>query len=50
LCFFFFFFFSGCLGARALPPHEANLFDMQQKYAAVMPLAAAIVAIEQSAR
>jgi maleamate amidohydrolase len=25
-----------CVGDRALGPHEANLFDMQQKYAAVM--------------
>jgi maleamate amidohydrolase len=41
---------SDCVGDRAIAPHEANLFDMQQKYAAVMPLAAAIVAIEQSAR
>jgi len=28
---------SDCVGDRALGPHEANLFDMQQKYAAVMP-------------
>ncbi|WP_076998824.1 isochorismatase family protein [Variovorax sp. KK3] len=28
---------SDCVGDRALAPHEANLFDMQQKYAAVMP-------------
>jgi maleamate amidohydrolase len=27
---------SDCVGDRALAPHEANLFDMQQKYAAVM--------------
>lgn len=27
---------SDCVGDRALPPHEANLFDMQQKYADVM--------------
>ncbi|HEY1607928.1 MAG TPA: isochorismatase family protein [Paraburkholderia sp.] len=37
---------SDCVGDRAIAPHEANLFDMQQKYAAVMPLADAIVAIE----
>ena len=37
-----------CVGDRALAPHEANLFDMQQKYAAVMPLADAIIAIEKS--
>lgn len=27
---------SDCVGDRALAPHEANLFDMKQKYAAVM--------------
>jgi maleamate amidohydrolase len=27
---------SDCVGDRAIAPHEANLFDMQQKYAAVM--------------
>lgn len=27
---------SDCVGDRALGPHEANLFDMAQKYAAVM--------------
>jgi len=27
---------SDCVGDRALAPHEANLFDMAQKYAAVM--------------
>ena len=27
-----------CVGDRALGPHEANLFDMDQKYADVMPL------------
>lgn len=26
-----------CVGDRALAPHEANLFDMRQKYAVVMP-------------
>ena len=31
-----------CCGDRALGPHEANLFDMAQKYAAVMPLSQAI--------
>ena len=36
-----------CVGDRAIAPHEASLFDMQQKYAAVMPLADAIVAIEK---
>jgi maleamate amidohydrolase len=36
---------SDCVGDRALGPHEANLFDMQQKYAAVMPRVAALAAI-----
>jgi maleamate amidohydrolase len=27
---------SDCVGDRALGPHQANLFDMEQKYAAVM--------------
>jgi maleamate amidohydrolase len=27
---------SDCVGDRALAPHEANLFDMQQKYATVI--------------
>jgi len=35
-----------CVGDRAIAPHEANLFDMQQKYAAVMPLDDAIAAID----
>lgn len=29
---------SDCVGDRALGPHEANLFDMRQKYAEVVPL------------
>jgi maleamate amidohydrolase len=33
---------SDCCGDRALGPHEANLFDMAQKYAAVMPMDQAI--------
>jgi maleamate amidohydrolase len=33
-----------CVGDRALGPHEANLFDMRQKYAAVMPLERALKA------
>jgi maleamate amidohydrolase len=28
-----------CVGDRALGPHEANLFDMGQKYAALMTAA-----------
>ena len=27
-----------CVGDRALAPHEANLFDMEQKYANVLPV------------
>lgn len=34
-----------CVGDRAIGPHEANLFDMQQKYAAVMARDAALEAI-----
>jgi len=36
---------SDCVGDRALDPHEANLFDMAQKYAVVMPRDAALQAI-----
>jgi maleamate amidohydrolase len=38
------------VGDRAIEPHNANLFDMQQKYAAVMPLQEAIAAIEAARR
>ncbi len=31
-----------CVGDRALGPHDASLFDMAQKYAAVMPLEQAL--------
>ncbi|BET10497.1 N-carbamoylsarcosine amidohydrolase [Pandoraea sputorum] len=31
------FVLSDCVGDRAIAPHDANLFDMAQKYAAVMP-------------
>lgn len=34
-----------CVGDRALGPHEANLFDMRQKYADVMDCAAVMRAI-----
>lgn len=33
-----------CVGDRALGPHEANLFDMRQKYADLMTLEAVIAA------
>ncbi|EHP37860.1 isochorismatase family hydrolase, partial [Cupriavidus basilensis OR16] len=36
---------SDCVGDRALQPHEANLFDMEQKYAAVMPREQALAAL-----
>lgn len=39
---------SDCVGDRAIEPHDANLFDMQQKYAAVMALTDAISTIEKS--
>lgn len=37
---------SDCCGDRAIGPHEANLFDMAQKYASVMPMAQAIADID----
>lgn len=40
---------SDCVGDRALGPHRANLFDMRQKYAAVMPYVQALVQLEQDA-
>jgi maleamate amidohydrolase len=38
---------SDCVGDRAIGPHDANLFDMQQKYAAVMTLDEALWSIEK---
>jgi len=38
---------SDCVGDRAIGPHDANLFDMAQKYAAVMTLDEALATIEQ---
>ena len=38
-----------CSGDRAQGPHEANLFDMDQKYADVMPLAEVQKALEEIA-
>lgn len=35
-----------CVGDRAAAPHEANLFDIQAKYADVVPLADAIAYLE----
>ncbi len=37
---------SDCVGDRALGPHEASLFDMGQKYAAVMARDAALEALD----
>jgi maleamate amidohydrolase len=34
-----------CVGDRAIGPHEANLFDMQQKYADVMPFSAVVASL-----
>jgi maleamate amidohydrolase len=34
-----------CVGDRATGPHQANLFDMRQKYAAVLPRDAALAAL-----
>ncbi len=39
---------SDCVGDRAIGPHEANLFDMEQKYATVMTLDRALSAIEHA--
>ncbi len=39
---------SDCVGDRALGPHEANLFDMVQKYATVMTRGEALEAIASS--
>lgn len=38
---------SDCVGDRAIGPHEANLFDMAQKYAAVMTREEAIAELEK---
>jgi maleamate amidohydrolase len=38
---------SDCVGDRALGPHEASLFDMAQKYAAVMSRDEALTTIDQ---
>ncbi|ARP86778.1 N-carbamoylsarcosine amidohydrolase [Bordetella genomosp. 9] len=41
---------SDCVGDRAIGPHEANLFDMRQKYAAVMTRDEALRALASPAR
>ena len=40
---------SDCVGDRAIGPHDANLFDMQQKYATVVPWPEAVRLIESAA-
>jgi maleamate amidohydrolase len=39
---------SDCVGDRALEPHEANLFDMGQKYADVRTFADFLSEFEKS--
>ena len=39
-----------CVGDRALEPHEANLFDMRQKYADVMSRDAFIALLTSTAK
>ena len=39
-----------CVGDRAMAPHEANLFDLRQKYADVMPRDAFIELLEFPAK
>lgn len=41
---------SDCVGDRAIGPHDANLFDMEQKYATVKTLRETLDAMRQSAR
>ena len=40
---------SDCVGDRADAPHEANLFDLRQKYAEVMPLAELLAGLPPAA-
>lgn len=39
---------SDCVGDRALGPHEANLFDMAQKYAVVKPMSEALAMLSHT--
>lgn len=41
---------SDCVGDRAIGPHDANLFDMEQKYATVATLRETLSATRQSPR
>jgi maleamate amidohydrolase len=40
---------SDCVGDRAMGPHEANLFDMEQKYADLMTAAEVADALDRVA-
>lgn len=40
---------SDCVGDRAVGPHEANLFDMEQKYATVMTFERVVSTIKHAA-
>ena len=39
-----------CVGDRAIGPHEANLFDLGQKYADLMPAADFLARLAASGR
>jgi maleamate amidohydrolase len=39
---------SDCVGDRAIGPHDANLFDIEQKYASVMTRDEALAAMDRS--
>ncbi|WP_301116745.1 N-carbamoylsarcosine amidohydrolase [Pusillimonas sp. (ex Stolz et al. 2005)] len=39
---------SDCVGDRAIAPHDANLFDMEQKYATVMTRDEALAALSKA--
>ena len=38
-----------CVGDRAIAPHEANLFDMEQKYADLMTCAEVVRKLDRTA-
>ncbi|ALX17197.1 N-carbamoylsarcosine amidase [Burkholderia cepacia JBK9] len=42
------FVLADCVGDRALAPHDANLFDMAQKYAAVMARDEALACLDEA--
>ena len=39
---------SNCVGDRAIAPHDANLFDMGQKYAEVLNLQDALPRLKEA--